>query len=330
MDSIALDRMATEESFDEEAYLNANPDVAEAVRAGILTSGRQHFLLHGRQEGRKQRLASGITSAKKEKLSRIRPLLRDDMTMVELEGCFDFLTADLREQFNIIDTKAVSSNVYDQRSMGLIEKYKNGIMLDCGAGRRGIYHRNVVNFEIAAYDTTDVRGVGEILPFKDNSFDAVLSLAVLEHVKDPFACAREIIRVLKPGGELFACVPLLQPVHGYPHHYYNMTAMGLRNLFAPHLAGIEQDVPPYALPIFCLTWMLRNWRNGLEGAVREQFLNLRVSDLIGDPNSYLDQPFVARLPEEVNFELAACTTLFATKVRHDAGESPRRESSITR
>jgi hypothetical protein len=26
-------------------------------------------------------------------------------------------------------------------------------------------------------------------------------------------------------------VPFLQPLHGYPHHYYNMTGEGLRNLF---------------------------------------------------------------------------------------------------
>jgi hypothetical protein len=38
--------------FDEASYLRSNPDVAEAVDAGQFRSGREHFELHGRAEGR--------------------------------------------------------------------------------------------------------------------------------------------------------------------------------------------------------------------------------------------------------------------------------------
>jgi SAM-dependent methyltransferase len=38
------------------------------------------------------------------------------------------------------------------------------------------------------------------LSFKDESFDAVLSLDVLEHVEDPFQAALELFRVLRKGG----------------------------------------------------------------------------------------------------------------------------------
>jgi SAM-dependent methyltransferase len=38
--------------FDEELYLASNPDVARAVKAGQFRSGREHFELHGRAEGR--------------------------------------------------------------------------------------------------------------------------------------------------------------------------------------------------------------------------------------------------------------------------------------
>jgi glycosyltransferase involved in cell wall biosynthesis len=38
--------------FDEDAYLAANPDVAAAVAAGRLATGYQHYVLHGRAEGR--------------------------------------------------------------------------------------------------------------------------------------------------------------------------------------------------------------------------------------------------------------------------------------
>jgi hypothetical protein len=39
-------------SFDEKDYLAANPDVAEAVKKGEMTSGRKHFIGFGYFEGR--------------------------------------------------------------------------------------------------------------------------------------------------------------------------------------------------------------------------------------------------------------------------------------
>jgi hypothetical protein len=39
--------------FDEGEYLRCNPDVRRAVRRGQVGSGTEHFLLHGRREGRR-------------------------------------------------------------------------------------------------------------------------------------------------------------------------------------------------------------------------------------------------------------------------------------
>jgi len=41
------------------------------------------------------------------------------------------------------------------------------------------------------------------LPYDDDSFDAVLSLGVLEHVQDPDASLDELRRILRPGGYLY-------------------------------------------------------------------------------------------------------------------------------
>lgn len=49
------------------------------------------------------------------------------------------------------------------------------------------------------------RGAGaEVLPFEDESFDALACVQVLEYVTDVAACLREFRRVLRPGGRLVA------------------------------------------------------------------------------------------------------------------------------
>ena len=81
--------------------------------------------------------------------------------------------------------------------------------LDFGAGVKTVDRADVIYMEVFDYPSTDLLTVGQALPFAEATFDMVCTLAVLEHVDDPFACAAEIVRVLKPGG-----APLLRhPLH---------------------------------------------------------------------------------------------------------------------
>jgi SAM-dependent methyltransferase len=311
---VVMEALATDKGFDEAGYLRANPDVAAAVKEKIhFRSGRHHFDTYGARERRKLRLpADRLYPLKQQKLARIRPLLRKDLACAENRLYFDFLTEDFKSEFGIVDTDKVSANEYHSGALEMIERNATGLVLDCGAGKRPVYYSNVVNLEVVLYDTTDILGVGQRLPFQAETFDAVLSNAVLEHVNDPFLCAKEIERVLKPGGELYCAVPFLQPLHAYPNHYYNMTHVGLANLFRG-LEIREQKVVRETLPIWGLTWILRNWAQGLQGDTMDEFLNMRVGDLLGEPEKYLDRGFVTGLSEDKNFELACATVLVAVK-----------------
>lgn len=305
--------MATPENFDEAGYLGANPDVAEAVRKGEFKTGRKHFEVCGRKEQRQINLASSFADMQRRKIERVEPLLKRDMPHVRRGPKYDFLTAELRAATSIGDTINVAASRYDPYAAAMVAEFKDGLLLDCGAGRHLTYYPNVVNYEIVDYDTTDVLGVGEALPFKDASFDGVLSLSVLEHVRDPFACAAEIVRVLKPGGKLICCAPFLAPLHGFPHHYYNMSPQGLRALFDRRLEIDDHKVVASTLPVWALTWMVQSWANGLSGKARDEFLAMPMRELMANAVDLLDRTWVKQLPEETNFELACGTMLFAHK-----------------
>lgn len=63
--------------------------------------------------------------------------------------------------------------------------------------------------------------VGDIhnLPFADNSVDAIICIAVLEHVENPIKACEEMYRVLKPGGYGFIYVPFLYYYHAHKGYY---------------------------------------------------------------------------------------------------------------
>lgn len=87
----------------------------------------------------------------------------------------------------------------------------------------------------------------EYLPYATDTFDTLLSNEVLEHVQDDALAAREIVRVLKPGGRAAIFVPNRWypfETHGHywrgKYHFGNTPLINylpdvLRNRLAPHV-----------------------------------------------------------------------------------------------
>lgn len=70
------------------------------------------------------------------------------------------------------------------------------------------------------------------LPFRDGEFDGVICKEVLEHVKDPLASARELVRVTRPGGSVFVTLIFVHPYHAASYgDYWRFTEDAARELF---------------------------------------------------------------------------------------------------
>ncbi len=91
------------------------------------------------------------------------------------------------------------------------------------------------------------QGVGERLPFADESFDFVFSNEVIEHVQDDGAYAAEMVRVVKENGRiLLFCPNRWYPVEQHGIYWRGQYKFGniplvnylpnpLRNRLAPHV-----------------------------------------------------------------------------------------------
>ena len=119
-----------------------------------------------------------------------------------------------------------SEDIYTKSgyAKNLVEEFnlkENSFILDHGCGRghfseffsekghkvvsADILEVNFLNFESAHKAACNL----QLIPFKDNSFDAVLSLDVFEHLQPDSMkeVISEIYRVLKPGGKLLISFP---------------------------------------------------------------------------------------------------------------------------
>ena len=88
-----------------------------------------------------------------------------------------------------------------------------------------------------SWDISEINIISDItrIPEPDDSFDAILCTAVLEHLPDPILAMKEFFRLLAPNGTLLLTAPFSSSTHFSPFHYYSGFT---RYFYETHLINI--------------------------------------------------------------------------------------------
>lgn len=176
----------------------------------------------------------------------------------------EIISDDGRHRYPIIDGKPVlvraireihltppKGNVISKNSAS----YKPSSSVGCrdwvmhlGCGEVPSDDPQVISVDILPTTAADIVAEGEALPFADNCLGAVESGAVFEHVYDPFAVIAECKRVIREGGYFLTDTAFMQPYHGFPAHYFNMTPVAAERYFADDFELVSSWVGPGANP----------------------------------------------------------------------------------
>jgi SAM-dependent methyltransferase len=146
------------------------------------------------------------------------------------------------------------------------------------------------------------------IPYPDKSFDAVVADSVLEHVCDPQRCVSEFMRILKPGGFVFASTPFLQPVHMGAYDFTRFTYLGHRRLFR-HFDEIDSG--PCGGPVYSGIHLFREQLLCLTDNHRAQTLLRLIGLLLTYPLRHLDRSF-SKTSQSYN---SSCAFFFLGRMR---------------
>lgn len=99
-----------------------------------------------------------------------------------------------------------------------------------------------------------IADLNEPLPIENDVADTVISLSVMEHLREPQLFLSEAFRILKKSGTMVLQVPFMWSVHEAPHDYFRYTKYGLRCMLEK--AGFS-DIQIHAQTGFWVMWTLK-------------------------------------------------------------------------
>jgi ubiquinone/menaquinone biosynthesis C-methylase UbiE len=118
----------------------------------------------------------------------------------------------------------------------------------------------------ANHATLVLQGDNLILPFRDGTFHRIICAEVLEHIPDDRGAVLELVRVLRPGGELAVTVPtpFTESVYKRLSYHYFRTPGGHIRIYRPRdlcrlltHCGLRVHDVGFAHSFHSLYWVLR-------------------------------------------------------------------------
>ena len=313
--------VATAENFDAAGYLLANPDVAAWSRSK--DDARLHLDRHGLTEGRQQVPPTFLKAAQERRLDKYRRF----ESVLDAEagdaGVFNFLEKENAFPVGYGGCPLTLADYETESAHGGLGQFEDEVArnpeklyLEIGCGLRQTLHQNCLYLEVYPSRSADIIVKPAChYPIASASIDGIGCFAVLEHVTEPWVVADEFRRILKPGGLAFIDWPFLQPVHGYPSHYYNATRAGLARMFESGFEVLETSTRGNQTPDRALSWILRGWLEGLnDEQVRREMMGKTVEELLAEPpRSAFWKRVLAATSDDARMTYACGNTLVAKR-----------------
>jgi SAM-dependent methyltransferase len=188
-----------------------------------------------------------------------------------------------------------------------------------------------VESDVSIDERTTLVCDAHVLPFADQTFDGVISQALMMYLQDFPRCIGEMMRVLKPGGIVYSDTPFMEQVVGGAYDFYRFTLSGHEYQFrnfekissgvscGPAMAtawSIQYLLLSFtenlrlraAIRIFCkctLFWMkyldllLVNKRGAVDAAAGTYFLGRRPDDTVAPEQALQAQAAQVAVPQRV-------------------------------